>query len=80
MQFKSLSYGHFPLNLLGMSAPETLGSRPDPHPPVPAGVRRSGSQGMGGGPDPPPTVTASAPGAAGTPAVAVPHRVEPCLS
>jgi hypothetical protein len=28
MQFKSLSYGHFPLNLLGMSASETLGSRP----------------------------------------------------
>jgi len=24
MQLKSLSYGHFPLNLLGMSAPETL--------------------------------------------------------
>jgi hypothetical protein len=28
MQFKSLSYGHFPLNLLGMSAPETLAARP----------------------------------------------------
>jgi hypothetical protein len=25
MQLKSLSYGHFPLNLLGMSAPATLG-------------------------------------------------------
>jgi len=28
MQLKSLSYGHFPLNLLGMSAPETLGFAP----------------------------------------------------
>ena len=26
MQFKSLSYGHFPLNLLGMSAPQAAGS------------------------------------------------------
>ena len=36
MQLKSLSYGHFPLNLLGMSAPETLGAHVGPHPPVPA--------------------------------------------
>jgi hypothetical protein len=28
MQLKSLSYGYFPLNLLGMSAPETLGPWP----------------------------------------------------
>ena len=61
MQFKSLSYGHFPLNLLGMSARRPWVRAFTRAPAVPAGVRRSGPQGGAGGPDPPPTVTASVP-------------------
>ena len=51
MQFKSLSYGHFPLNLLEMSAPETLGLRPHRTPSDPgrrAPVRaQKGGEGRG---------------------------------
>jgi hypothetical protein len=44
MQFKSLSYGNFPLNLLGMSARRHWAGALHAHPPVPAEVRRSGPQ------------------------------------